>query len=48
MLGRSPFQVTEPFNVMDMNSDHIDENELKRLVVTIQWMCTKIKPKDML
>ena len=44
MLGRSPYQVTESFHVMDMNDDTINEMELKRLVVTIQWMCTRIKP----
>ena len=31
---------------MDMNDDNINEAELKRLVVTIQWMCTRIKPEN--
>lgn len=41
MLGRGAYQVTESFHVMDMSDDNINETELKRLVVTLQWMCTK-------
>ena len=45
MLGRPAYQVTESFHVMDMNDDNINEQELKRLVVTIQWLCTKKPPR---
>jgi hypothetical protein len=39
LLGREAFQITEEFQVMDNNEEHFDENELRRLVFSLQWMC---------
>ena len=40
LLGREAFQITEEFCVMDNNEEHFDENELRRLVLALQWMAT--------
>ena len=41
MLGRPSYQVTEQFDVMDMNEDVINETELKRVCVTLNWLTYK-------
>ena len=44
MLGRPSYQVTEQFDVMDMNEDVINETELKRVCVAINWLTYKSNP----
>jgi len=39
--------VTESFEVMDMNKDDINIDELKRLVVTLNWLCNLDKSANL-